>query len=103
RAARREKRDKRDKRDKRREREARIDGAAPTEAPDSGVGAITLGASGSDAALVPSLSVVRTELEVPPPDEPSEGVIGELGSPRKRKRRRRRGSRDRATGAESPE
>src|SRR5690349_18011038 len=64
REARRERREKRDKRDKRRERQAKAAAATPgtpvESAPESGVGAITLGAPVEDTGT-PVLSVVRGE------------------------------------------
>ncbi|HKP15268.1 MAG TPA: CDP-diacylglycerol--serine O-phosphatidyltransferase, partial [Gemmatimonadaceae bacterium] len=93
RAARREKRE---KRDKRREREGRAASAPAQDAPDSGVGAITLGGTVTEAPLVtPVLSVVRTEDEVATPGEGVERSASDAGPTRKRKRRRRRGQRDR--------
>jgi CDP-diacylglycerol--serine O-phosphatidyltransferase len=93
RAARREKRD---KRDKRREREARAAAVNTAEPPESGVGAITLGESTTDAgSAAPVLSVVRAEAEPLAPLEAVEGAGTETGPARKRKRRRRRGQRDR--------
>jgi CDP-diacylglycerol--serine O-phosphatidyltransferase len=102
REARRERREKRDKREKRPERQAKTVTSTPigpVEAgPESGVGAITLGAPPEDAGT-PMLSVVRgegdgTTLTGDAPERtPAEGAPA-----RKRKRRRRRGQRDRATG-----
>jgi len=93
RAARREKRE---KREKRREREGRAASAPATDAPDSGVGAITLGGTVSEAVSVtPVLSVVRAEEEVAIAGEGAERSASDAGPTRKRKRRRRRGQRDR--------
>jgi CDP-diacylglycerol--serine O-phosphatidyltransferase len=93
RAARREKRE---KRDKRREREVRSAPAGSEPQPESGVGAITLGAPAPEVtAVAPVLSVVRTDGEAAPAAETADRV-GTEGTPaRKRKRRRRRGQRDR--------
>jgi CDP-diacylglycerol--serine O-phosphatidyltransferase len=94
RAARREKRD---KREKRREREARAAAASTAEPPETGVGAITLGAATADvASTAPVLSVVRTDVEPVAAAEAVEGASTEAGPARKRKRRRRRGQRDRS-------
>jgi CDP-diacylglycerol--serine O-phosphatidyltransferase len=95
RAARREKREKREGREKRREREPR--GAAPAaDAPESGVGAITLGAAATDiVAGTPVLSVVRTDAPSVASADASDRPDGDAGPARKRKRRRRRGQRDR--------
>ena len=94
RAARREKREKREGREKRREREPRA--AAPaTDAPESGVGAITLGATAADVvAGTPVLSVVRPDAQSVASPDPSDRPEAEAGPTRKRKRRRRRGQRD---------
>jgi len=93
RAARREKRE---KRDKRREREARPTSAGTEPQPESGVGAITLGAPATDIAMTtPVLSVVRTDAEVAPVAETTDRAGVEGAPTRKRKRRRRRGQRDR--------
>ena len=93
RAARREKRE---KRDKRREREVRSTSAGSESQPESGVGAITLGAPPTEVTTTaPVLSVVRTDGEVTPAAETTERVGAEGTPPRKRKRRRRRGQRDR--------
>jgi CDP-diacylglycerol--serine O-phosphatidyltransferase len=102
REARRERREKRDKRDKRRERETRSASASDTPAvetaPESGVGAITLGAP-VESAGAPVLSVVRGESDGATASEGEpERATAEGGSTRKRKRRRRRGQRERATG-----
>ena len=94
RAARREKRE---KRDKRREREARTSAPVVEESPESGVGAITLGAVPVESGA-PVLSVIRTESDGSLPEEPAERIVGEGGPARKRKRRRRRGQRDRLLG-----
>jgi CDP-diacylglycerol---serine O-phosphatidyltransferase len=94
RAARREKRE---KRDKRREREARPSTPVVEESPESGVGAITLGAPPLEAS-VPVLSVIRTESDGSLPEEPTERIVAEGAPSRKRKRRRRRGQRDRLSG-----
>jgi CDP-diacylglycerol--serine O-phosphatidyltransferase len=97
RAARREKREKRESRDKRREREPRP-ATPPTDAPESGVGAITLGAAATDVVTsTPVLSVVRTEPQGEVTSEAAERVESDAGPTRKRKRRRRRGQRDRLT------
>ena len=95
RAARREKREKRENREKRREREPRP--APPTsDAPESGVGALTLGDAVDDVTTsAPVLSVVRTEVESVVPAETGERAGPDAGPARKRKRRRRRGQRDR--------
>ena len=96
RAARREKREKREGRDKRREREPRP--VAPVaDEPESGVGAITLGADAADVvtSAPPVLSVVRPEPESVIPAEATERGGADAGPARKRKRRRRRGQRDR--------
>jgi len=102
REARRERREKRDKRDKRRERQAKAAGEAPSapieSAPESGVGAITLGAPVEDVAA-PVLSVVRGEGDATTAAESTDRAAGEGAPTRKRKRRRRRGQRDRAAGA----
>ena len=110
REARRERREKRDKREKRRERQGKTGAttsAAPVETgPESGVGAITLGAPVEDDAGTPVLSVVRGEGEsAASPSEGTERASVEGAPTRKRKRRRRRGQRDRAAGApgETPE
>jgi len=96
RAARREKRDKRDKRDKRRERDGRPAATAAPEVPESGVGAITLGGTVTDAEpSVPVLSVVRAEGDAVTPGETADPAGAEAAPARKRKRRRRRGQRDR--------
>jgi hypothetical protein len=99
RAARREKRD---KREKRREREARAAAANAAEPPETGVGAITLGASPSEVTpAAPVLSVVRAEAEPVASADAVEVASAEAGPARKRKRRRRRGQRDRS-GADTP-
>ena len=99
RAARREKRD---KREKRREREARAAAANTAEPPETGVGAITLGASPSEVTpAAPVLSVVRAEAEPVASADAVEVASAEAGPARKRKRRRRRGQRDRS-GADTP-
>jgi len=103
REARRERREKREKRDKRRERQAKTGAAAPVapveSGPESGVGAITLGAP-AESAPAPVLSVVRGEADgTTPAAESAERTPAEGAPTRKRKRRRRRGQRDRATGA----
>jgi CDP-diacylglycerol---serine O-phosphatidyltransferase len=102
REARRERREKRDKREKRRERQAgaaATTSAVPVEpAPESGVGAITLGAPVEDAGA-PVLSVVRGEGDGTTVGESPERTTAEGAPARKRKRRRRRGQRDRTAGA----
>jgi CDP-diacylglycerol--serine O-phosphatidyltransferase len=90
-------REKREKRDKRREREARSSAPIAEELPESGVGAITLGAAPLDTGA-PLLSVIRTESDGSLPEEHAERVVGEGAPARKRKRRRRRGQRDRLSG-----
>jgi len=102
REARRERREKRDKRDKRRERQAKAAAATPAapveSAPESGVGAITLGAPVEDTGT-PVLSVVRGEGDgTTTPGESLERTSAEGAPTRKRKRRRRRGRGDRAAG-----
>jgi CDP-diacylglycerol--serine O-phosphatidyltransferase len=102
REARRERREKRDKRDKRRERQAKAAAATPAApveiGPESGVGAITLGAA-VEGTGTPVLSVVRGEADgTPSPGESSERPPAEGAPTRKRKRRRRRGQRDRTAG-----
>ena len=106
RAARREKRDKREKREKRRERDGRAAVTAAPETPDSGVGAITLGGTVTEAEpAAPVLSVVRAEGEAAAPGDAVDRATGEAVPARKRKRRRRRGQRDRtaAEGGEASE
>jgi CDP-diacylglycerol---serine O-phosphatidyltransferase len=102
REARRERREKRDKRDKRRERQAKAAAATPVapveSAPESGVGAITLGAPVEDTGT-PVLSVVRGEGDATTTSGESPERTSAEGAPtRKRKRRRRRGRGDRAAG-----
>jgi CDP-diacylglycerol---serine O-phosphatidyltransferase len=93
RAARREKRE---KREKRRERDGRAASIPAPEPPESGVGAITLGAAATEIEpATPLLSVVRAEGADATPSETVERSSGEAGTTRKRKRRRRRGQRDR--------
>ncbi len=93
RAARREKRE---KRDKRREREGRSATAPTSDAPETGVGAITLGTPVLDAeSSTPVLSVVRAEGDPTAPADAIDRATSEAGPARKRKRRRRRGQRDR--------
>ena len=103
REARRERREKRDKRDKRRERQTKSAAAAPSapveSGPESGVGAITLGAPVEEPAT-PVLSVVRGEGDgTTSVGDAAERTPAEGAPARKRKRRRRRGQRERGTGA----
>jgi CDP-diacylglycerol--serine O-phosphatidyltransferase len=107
REARRERREKREKRDKRRERQAKTGATTPIASvesapiergPESGVGAITLGAPVENTAT-PVLSVVRGEGDgTTSAGESAERTPVEGAPTRKRKRRRRRGQRDRAAG-----
>ena len=95
RAARREKRE---KRDARRERAASTSAVPVTDAPETGVDAVTLGAPEITGSIVPTLSVVRADADGGSSDEALDRAGTEGASPRKRKRRRRRGQRDRLGG-----